>query len=169
MPDPFDVLGLPARFDLDPGAVHAAWLRGSARLHPDLSSAGGAPGDERMARLADLNRARSVLADPIQRAEALLERLGGPAKDADKSLPDGFLLEMLDVREQVEQAAEAEDPDEINRWEAWAERRRAEAVRTVSGLFDAHASGVSGALADIRRELNAWRYIERMLEQLPGG
>lgn len=166
MPDPFDVLGLPARFDVDPASLHAAWLRGSALLHPDASHAGGAPNDERLARLADLNRAKSVLADPIHRAEALLERLGGPAKDADKSLPDGFLLEMLDVREQVEQAGE--DQDEINRWEAWAERRRAEAVRTVSGLFDAHASGVSGALTDIRRELNAWRYIERMLEQLPG-
>ena len=34
-PDPFDALGLPARFDLDAETVRRAWLARSAGAHPD--------------------------------------------------------------------------------------------------------------------------------------
>jgi hypothetical protein len=37
----------------------------------------------------------------------------------------------------------------------------------VTRLFE--RQGDAGALVAIRRELNAWRYIERLIEQLDGG
>ncbi|MFM9959561.1 MAG: iron-sulfur cluster co-chaperone HscB C-terminal domain-containing protein [Phycisphaerales bacterium] len=172
MPDPFDILGLPARFDLDGSALHRAWLAGSARLHPDRPGQSSEPDTElaqKLAELAALNRAKSVLADPIQRAEALLERLGGgePSKESDKSLPEGFLLDMLEVREQVEQAAASRNLIEMARLEVWAGQKRQEAIETVRGLFAAHTAGDRAALVGVRREINAWRYIERLIEQLP--
>lgn len=162
-PDPFDLLNLPPTFDLDAGALHRAWLSASARLHPDRAGPGTSEMEEaqRLSMLAAINRAKAVLADPIQRAEALLARLGGPLKENDKSLPDGFLMEMLEVREQLEEATANRHPEEITRWEAWAGDRRRDAIERVKRLFE------SGALTDIRQELNAWRYIERMIEQLP--
>lgn len=163
MPDPFDLLNLPPTFALDAGALHRAWLAASARLHPDRAGTGTSDMEDaqRLAVLAALNQSKTTLADPFQRAEALLARLGGPAKEADKSLPDGFLMEMLDVREQLEEAAATGDPAEIGKWESWAADRRREAIARVGDLFEARD------LAAIRRELNAWRYIERMIEQLP--
>ena len=166
MPDPFDLLAIPPAFNLDAAALHRAWLAGSARLHPDRAEA-DADEAQRLAMLAALNQSKAILSDPIRRAEALLERRGGPSKESDKSLPEGFLVEMLEVREQLEEAA-ASDPAEVGKWERWADEQRREAIARVGSLFDAHAAAPRPqTLADIRCELNAWRYIERMIEQLP--
>lgn len=161
--DPFDLLGIPPAFDVDLAALHRAWLAGSARLHPDRLSAGSSESDEaqRLALLAALNQSKAVLADPFQRGEALLARLGGASKEADKSLPDGFLIEMLEVRERLEEGVASGDAAAVGTWEAWAGEQRRGAIERVGGLFR------EGALAEVRRELNAWRYIERMIEQLP--
>lgn len=163
--DPFETLGLPRRFDLDPALVRRAWLRASGSLHPDR--AGGDALDEAdVARLsARLNGARRTLDDPERRADALLALLGGPAKGADQSLPDGFLMEMMRVREELESAAG--DPARLAELERWAGEQREGFIGRVGALFDGCSeSPDAGALASIRLELNAWRYIERMLEQI---
>lgn len=146
---------------MDAAGVQRAFLARSAELHPDR-----AEGDEVLA--AELNAARQTLADPERRANALLARLGGPSKEADRSLPDGFLMDMMDLREQAEAASS--DPGQLEHWLDEADRRRTAHIATTKKAFAAieAAGGVpaSAALRDIRRELNAWRYIERMIEQL---
>ncbi|CAG0955213.1 hypothetical protein PHYC_00425 [Phycisphaerales bacterium] len=154
--DPFAVLGLSPGFDLDRQAIERAYLRKAAALHPD------AAGEASSEQAADLNRARAALADSERRAEALLRRLGGPEKERDKSLPTGFLMEIMEVREQVEAAlAEADEPGRAH-WRAWALDQRSEYERRISELFRAGPP----PLTEIRKTLNAWRYVERLLEQL---
>lgn len=164
--DPFEVLGLPPRFDLEAGVIQRAFLERSGRLHPDRA----ATAEEREslhAAAADLNQARQILADPEQRANALLARLGGPARDADRSLPDGFLAEMMDVRERIEEARASGDPARLEEWEDWGAARRSEHIRAVAALFEEHArSGDPAVLPRVRRVLNVWRYTERLLEHL---
>lgn len=157
VPDAFDLLGLEPRFDLDPAEVQRAFLAQSARLHPDRQT-----GDELAA--ARLNTARQTLADPEQRATALLLRLGGPSKEQDRTLPDGFLPAMMEARERLEDARAARDAAAVDAWLEWAEGRRREHVAQVSGLF----AGQPVDVRAVRRELNAWRYIERMIEQIDG-
>ncbi len=192
MNDPFDILGIEPRFDLDRAAIQRAYLRKAAEHHPDHAQPSSAQpssaqpdpaaGDAASARL---NAAKAVLDDPEQRAGALLARLGGPAKEHDRTLPDGFLLEMMEARERME--SERNDPAAVACWEDWGESRRrahmAEAARLFAQLLagpqqqaaagpgvpapgPGAESGRRDVLRAIRRELNAWRYIERMLEQL---
>ncbi|MFN7020689.1 MAG: iron-sulfur cluster co-chaperone HscB C-terminal domain-containing protein [Phycisphaerales bacterium] len=166
--DPFVVLGLERRFDLSPAEVERAYLARAAGLHPDVVGALG-PDVEGAGPSEELNRARQVLKDPESRGNALLALLGGPAKEQDRSLPDGFLAEMMEVRERMEAGGAAER----ERWEGWAEQRRSSHERNVRELFSRAAGGETAdsgheTLRAIRRELNAWRYIERMLEQSGG-
>jgi molecular chaperone HscB len=158
--NPFQVLGLPERFDLDGAAVQRGYLSRAAQVHPDVV------GDEEEAavRAAQLNRARAVLLNDERRANALLEVLGGPGKEQDKSLPDGFLMEMMETREAIEAAVEGGDEAERARWVGWAEEQRKAYTARVGELF----RGGTGQerLRTVRRELNAWRYIERLIEQL---
>jgi hypothetical protein len=115
--------------------------------------------------MAVLNDARRVLEDPEKRANALLARLGGPAKEKDKSLPDGFLAEMMETREAIEAAAQ--DPTRRAEWEAWALERRRETADEVGVMFRSLSSPPkTEELSAIRRRLNAWRYVERLIEQL---
>ena len=79
-------------------------------------------------------------------------------------------MEILEIREQVERAAASGDPEQVERWESWAERERSRYTREVSERFAGLGDGPSdGALRAIRTTLNAWRYIERLIEQLDPG
>lgn len=158
--DPFAMLGLPRRFDIDRAALQRAWLAAAGRLHPDRAES---PPDA-AAQLAVMNQAMRTLEDPERRANTLHALLGGATKEADKSLPDGFLMEMLELRQQMDEEVGAEGDAARRRWEAWAAERRNERIKRVSELFARGAD--ADALKAIRTELNAWRYIERLIEQL---
>ncbi len=166
MADAFDVLGLEPEFDLDPVTLERAYLVRAAHAHPDR--AGGDPEASRLS--ASINEARRLLSDPESRANVLLARLGGPSKEQEKSLPSGFLAEMMEVREDIESAVAAGGEAERARREQSAGERRAAHARAVSGMFRALGPRPSSAaLRAIRVELNAWRYTERLLEQLSAG
>ena len=158
--NPFALLDLPERFDLERAALQRAWLKRSAKLHPDR--AGDDP--EAARRLAMVNRAKAILADPEARANALLAVLGGPAKEDDKSLPDGYLMEMFEIREEHASG----DEETRTRIEQWGSERRGEHESRVGAMFAGLSENPSDEeLRAIRLELNAWRYIERFLTE-PG-
>ncbi len=164
--DPFETLGVPARFDLEAADLDRAYFGRSAALHPDIAS--GNPDAAR--RMAELNRAKEILSSPERRADALLRRLGGPDRSEHRQLPPAFLAEIMEVREEIE-AALAAAPErreqERLRWEAWAEGERSRAIEEVGEMFRGLASpGDPEGLRAIRTRLNAWRYIERLIEQL---
>lgn len=162
--DPFDLLGVEARFDLDLQDLHRRYLSRVVGIHPD---AAGDADPQAAERTAALHEAKRILDTPDLRAEALLRRLGGPARDEDRSLPPGFLARMMEVREQVEEARAGGDAAGLRRWEEWARSERGRHEASVRDLFrQAGQSGDAGVLRQIRAELNAWRYIERMIEQL---
>lgn len=164
-PDPFEALGLARRFDLDGRDIRAAWLRRAAELHPDRRP--GADDAEVARSAAILNDAARTLEDPERRADALLVLLGGPAREAEKALPPEFLTEVMAVREALEEAVASGDAARIAAHEAWGEARRAAIIDEVRAAFDALADPPGrDALRAIRVRLNAWRYIERMLEQI---
>ncbi|MEZ6243561.1 MAG: DnaJ domain-containing protein [Phycisphaerales bacterium] len=165
--DPFDALGLPPGFDTDPADVERAYLARAAAIHPDLAAPDPLVQADAARRSARLNAARETLLDPERRAVALLARLGGAPAADDRALPDGFLMEMMQTRVQIEEELD-EDADAARpRWLSWASDRRRERIDRVRDLFLARAQAPDPAiLADIRRELNAWRYIERLVEQL---
>ena len=147
----FDTLGLEPGFETTAEAIEAAYLRrvAAARSRGEDTS--------------PLNQARQTLLKPILRAEALVEVLGGPAPAADKSLPEGLLMEFMEARQGAEAAAEAGDQPELVRWLDWARSKRAAHIETVATLF---GEASPEALRLIRLELNAWRYAERMIDQL---
>lgn len=171
--DPFDVLGLPARFDLQELEIDAAYLARAAVYHPDLVG----DAEEAGRAMARLNDAKRALLDAERRAVALLERLGGPGQSADKSLPPGFLMDMMEHRTAMEEELSQADPQARGtaqrKWESWGQERRREEIARVGELFASleasdDAAARASAVASIRTRLNAWRYVERLLEQVRG-
>jgi len=169
--DPFDTLGLPAVFTLDTASIERAALSKLSRLHPDMGgNAVSADTNtdtelDQAVQAARINAARDTLLFSLSRAEALLKRLGGPAKEADKSLPPGFLVEIMSVREQAEEALASNDVSSRATWMQWSLNQRADSESHAAALFTQAASNPA-ALRDLRTHLNKWRYIERLIEQL---
>ncbi len=168
--NPFALLGLPPRFDLDAPAIERSYLSRLAAAHPDVGEIGDGPdGIDGIGETdaAELNQARAILLDGEQRANALLEVLGGPNASACKDLPEGFLMEMMTRRQEIEEEIAQAGDQSRTRWEAWARDERAQYARSVGECFDALGEAPSPEkLVEIRVLLNAWRYIERLIEQL---
>ena len=168
--DPFAVLGLSRRYDIDAAELERVYLERSAAMHPDMVGEHGFAdmGSEGDDPIAELNRAKQVLADPEQRAIALWKLWGGGGAE-DKTLPPGLLMEMMEVREEMDAARSSGDAAALRKWGEWAEEQRGEYQRKVGGLFARLSPGDSGSpavLKQIKIELNGWRYIERLVEQL---
>lgn len=174
MNDPFLVLGLERTFDLDESRIRRAYLARAAMMHPDTLE--GALDGDADASSAALNEAKRTLEDPERRANALLVLLGGASAEGDRTLAPGFLMEVMELRERVEEALGSGDASARARVGREAGEAREAYIRRVGALFRGlgELDGVGGdergaALRAIRVELNAWRYIERLIEQLDPG
>ena len=162
--DPFDVIGIEPVFELDVPALQRKVKRRIAANHPDRISDPLAR-DEAVRATARLNEALRTLENDERRANCLLVRLGGPAPSEDRSLPPTFLMEMLEVREDMEEAIASGVPEERARVEAWAGSERKRLRAEVGALLGRLQTG-DPVGSEIRLQLNVWRYIERMIEQL---
>jgi molecular chaperone HscB len=160
MTDHYERLGLPRRFSLDPHALEAAYLDRSRAVHPDFHHAGS--GGEQAASeslTAAVNEAYSTLKDPFRRAEHLLALLGGPTATDVKDIPPAFLMEMMDVREEVERA----DAAGRAKHEADARKRLDAIFAGLVLLFD------RGDHLAVRKQLNAAKYLKGLLRDLRDG
>jgi molecular chaperone HscB len=167
MPDPFKTLGLPQRYDLDQADLHARFIQASAATHPDRYTD---PVQQAQAaeRSAEVNHAYAVLSDPQRRADVLLALLGGPTKEEDKSLPPDLLMDMMETREQLEEAIAQDNHAELNKLRGWANDQRDVHLKKIQALFADNDALAPGDAKAIRLELNTLRYIQRMLDQMSG-
>src|SRR5262249_2627195 len=115
--DLFAALGIEPRFDVDAAQLEAAFHARSAEVHPDRFAS--APAAERVAavrRSMELNQAYKPLRRPVPRGEYRLARAGRGIVEGDK-VDAAFLAEVLEVREQLEEARAAGKLDEVTRLE----------------------------------------------------
>jgi molecular chaperone HscB len=153
------LLGLPARFDLDAQVIERAFFDRSKDLHPDRFAS--APAAERVAALSQsraLNDAYQTLKKPVPRAEYLLARAGVTIGDNER-LDPAFLMEILELREELADARAGKQFPAIERLHGIMQQRRDAAVEQLSQLF-AH-----DALPQIKEQLILLRYLDRYLEE----
>jgi molecular chaperone HscB len=157
---PFERLGLPGRFSIDADELERAYLARSRDAHPDFH----AGSEEAEIAAAEINRAYGILKDPYRRAEALLQRLGGPAPGDSKEIPAPFLMEMLELRERIE-LADAVERDAIERELV---QRESDLFATVAKLLERCEPLPADPilLSGIRKELNGAKYLRGLLRDL---
>lgn len=164
--DPFAVFGLPVAYPLDAAALRKRLLRLSRHLHPDFHGGADAATRELAAHhSAELNAAHDTLGDDASRADHLVRRLGGPDEQKERAMPQAFLLEVLEWNEALE-AARPAAPGSPERAALAALRTDLDAQRraqmnAIARALDPLPAAGAPALTDVRRALNAVRYIDR--------
>ena len=161
-PDPFAVLGLEARYDLDTAALEARFRERSRELHPDRFAA--APAAERaqaLIRTRALNDAYQILRRPQTRAELLLARAGLAIGEHEQLDPD-FLMEILELREELAEARAAGDLVLVGRLCGDMKARQQAILAELPALF---ARGDGEALVRAKHHLITLRYVSRYLEE----
>ena len=163
--DFFACFGIPRSYTLDRDLLESRYLEISREVHPDRF-AGGSARQQRLAveRASLVNRAYRTLRDPVQRAEYLV-KLGGI--DLDRSDPEGgapdpgqgFLIEMIELRESLEEAVKA-GPAELERLRMATEERQETALDAgIDALEDNDMPAAAGHLV-------IHRYLQRFLDEV---
>jgi molecular chaperone HscB len=105
----FELFGLAPAFALDAARLDAAYREIQSRVHPDrYAHAGDAERRASMQMTTRVNEAYRTLKSPVQRAKHLLELSGvDVAFETDTAMPKDFLLQQMELREQLEEAKDA--------------------------------------------------------------
>lgn len=172
--DRFAVLGLPRRFDVDLVAAETAYKDLSRRFHPDrFAKADPRARKVALARTVELNDAWRTVKDPLRRAEYLLELAGyalaGGEKSAEMSktrkvsAPPTFLVEILELRDELAAAQQAGDAVKVAFMSEDVRGRAAAAMKTIGTSID---GATPESLDEAARALMSLRYYQRFLDEV---
>ena len=159
----FELFGMKPVFDIDNSRLHAEQQRLQAIYHPDRY----VKSSERDKRLsvqvaAWINQAYETLQDPVKRSRYLLEINGIEFPDDSTTTSDtGFLMEQIELREQVDSCRDGEDG--LQRSEQ-VESRLTQRAQELAGEFVTHfeTAEFDEAITSSRK----MQFIQRIQQQL---
>lgn len=166
--DPFATLGLPKRYDLDLAELESRYRELQRALHPDRH-AGASASVRRMSaqKTALVNDAYRMLRDDMRRAEALLAVHGGSAVRDDQVADPEFLMQMLELREQLGEAREAGDHGRVQALAAEVDALQNTARGQLRQAFESLSGQQSpGTLAQAADLVSRLKYFRRFLDEV---
>ncbi len=163
----FDLLGVPRACDVDLADLRRRFFDLSRELHPDRVGPDRPElRDRSLALTARLNEAYDTLSDPVRRAEYLLGLAGGPSPADDKSVPGDVLGEVLMLREEIEELREAGDPSPLEPLRRRVAEKRSASLTVIADLCRALDAGGQQTRSQLRKELNAIKYWNNLVDEL---
>lgn len=165
--DDFTLFGVPPRFAQDRAALDARWRQLQAEVHPDRFAAEGAAAQRvAMQWAVRVNEAYQRLKEPLARGAYLCELRGVPI-DAERNtaMPPAFLMQQMEWREALDDAATLAAVEALDAEVAAAERTL---LAELQRLLD-DAGDMAAAAAQVRALMFVRRFredIDRRLEAL---
>lgn len=113
----FELFGVEPRFAQDAGVLAERWKELQRQAHPDRFAAQGAAAQRvAMQWSVRINEAWQRLKDPLRRAAYLCELHGAAIRAEDNTaMPAAFLMEQMEWREALEDAATVADVDALQK------------------------------------------------------
>ena len=105
----FELFELPPAYSLDRAVLDERWKALQREVHPDRHAAADAQTQRQaMQWSVRINEAYQRLKDPLQRAAYLCELHGAPVQaENNTAMPPAFLMQQMEWREALEEAASA--------------------------------------------------------------
>ena len=160
----FELFGLPISFEIENEVLSLRYRDLQRAVHPDrFASASDHERRLSVQQAALINEAFRTLKTPLSRARYLLELRDVKIDDTDTSMDPGFLIEQMELREQLGAVPDAADSftalDECrNNIE---DRERA----MIDVLKNDFAEGTSSALEHARETVRKLQFMQRLLDE----
>jgi Fe-S protein assembly co-chaperone HscB len=158
--DHFETLGLARKYHVSLQDLEARYHAAAREHHPDRNRGASASA----LATAELTAAYRALRDPMKRAEYILFLEG--VSPSDYTVSQLFLMEILELREQLADAKAVADGATIERLRSAVGVRHDGAMAEVFNLFREYDAGDRTVLRPIADHLIAMRYFDRFLEEV---
>ena len=163
--DYFEWFGIDRKYNLDQGALRKAFLVKSMELHPDKV---GISNDVGTIMSGYNNLAYAALKDDKSRLEYILQLEGILIKDEKPQLPQQFLMEMLELNMEIEDAKDRKDTGAIDMIKAQlnlTQENKLEEVKGILSLYDAGSLTEEGK-AQLKNYYFIRKYLLRIEESI---
>jgi molecular chaperone HscB len=166
--DYFELLGIGRQYDIDLEKLRKNFLALNRRIHPDFFSTEGDDVQSASMRIAaQINSAYETLRDPVQRAEYILHICGGPSSSEDKSVPAELLGTVMMLRDEIDEAKQANDQAALAALQERIDRRQQEVMGRIRSLASQACETASDIeQAELRKQLNANQYWSGLRRQI---
>ncbi len=162
----FELFGLPVAFEIDKQKMAESYRELQKVVHPD-KFASGSEQERRIAmqQASFINEAQETLKDPVARASYLLTLHGVDLNLEQETTSDSlFLMEQLELREQLSNVKNADDP-----WAA-LDAVMAEVNRCSKQILAKVSSGFKNPapdqLEDVRENLRKMQFLQKLQRQV---
>lgn len=170
MTDYFAFMGLPRAFFPDEQSLRNRFVENSRRWHPDVHADGLPASREKADELSSLNnQAFSTLRDFDKRVHHLLALEGFLPEEGQAQLPQDFLMEMMDVNEELMELAMEDDPDKRQAISSRLDVMEEELLESVKPIMADYDRDGSGNLREVSDYLLKRRYFQRLRSRIAGG
>ena len=168
--DYFEFYGLPETFQPDAAALKSKYYALSREYHPDFHATASSERQQQILQLATLNtNAYRTLADADLRMAYILGR-HGLLEEGKQELPPDFLMEVMELNEQLMELQFEPDPEAVQRVEhetqALTQTLEAGIAPVLAGYERLPADVRPQALQQIRTYYLKKRYLLRIHESL---
>lgn len=164
----FQFFDIPISFLLDEGDLKRRYYANSKRLHPDFFTL---EAEEKQAEILEQsaynNRAYKTLADFDARMKYILELKGLMPEEGQAALPQEFLMEMMEINEELMELEFDYDEERRAKVERMVEELSAGLLEEVSPTLSAFDAGAEGLdLGPVVEYYFKKRYLLRIKENL---
>jgi len=163
----FELFEMPVELRPDKTALRKKFLELSGKYHPDRFAGGsGKEQDESLEMTSMVNKAYKTLSDPDELIRYVLAEKGLLVTDEKYNLPPGFLMEMMDLNDEVSESGD----DENKKAELIVKLRTAlqEIYEPVYPVIENYRDGITGEaeMLQLKDYYFKKKYLLRIAQQL---
>jgi len=161
----FELFDLPASFEVEQETLALRYRDLQRAVHPDRF-ANASEQEKRLSvqQAAQINEAFQVLRQPLSRARYLLQLNGVPLDDTDTQMEPAFLMEQMELREDLAEVRGAEEPfAALSRVRDTVESKEREIIEALQQAF---ADGGPEALEHARQLVRKMQFMQRLLGEV---
>jgi molecular chaperone HscB len=161
----FELFELTASFEVEQETLALRYRELQRAVHPDrFASASEQEKRLSVQQAAQINEAYQVLKSPLSRARYLLEINGLALDDTDTQMDPSFLMEQMELREELAEVRGAEDPfGALNRVRDNIESKERAIIESLQQAF---ADGRAEALQRAREQVRKMQFMQRLLGEV---
>jgi molecular chaperone HscB len=165
----FELFKLPFHFELEVAGISNTYRDLQRTVHPDkFANAGEHEQLLAVQKSAQVNDAFQTLKHPLRRAEYMLSVQGIDLQIEQKTLQDSaFLIQQMELREQLEDIAQLDDPDEqIEAFEQDVNALTSELYQQLTPMLESSCKVTLENAANLVRKLKFTHKLSEELDRL---